>query len=64
MKRFPIDFEATYDPQAIDPGHTYALRVIIRDQQGKLLYINSQADLVLTGGYPTYDVQVFVEKAN
>ncbi len=64
VKRFPLDFEATYDPQAIDPGHIYALRVIIRDQQGRLLYINSQADLVLTGGYPTYDVQVVVEKVN
>jgi uncharacterized lipoprotein YbaY/heat shock protein HslJ len=64
VKRFPIAFEAPYDSQAIDPRYTYAVKVTIRDRQGNLLYINPQADLVLTRDNPTYDVRVSVEKVN
>ena len=60
----PIAFEAPYDSQVIDPRYTYAVKVVIRDRQGNLLYINPQADLVLTRDNPTYDLRVSVEKVN
>lgn len=59
--QFPINFEATFNPQAIDPRHTYAIQVRISDSQGKLLFINTLAYNVLTQGNPTYDVEVMVE---
>jgi uncharacterized lipoprotein YbaY len=60
-RRFPIDFEATFNPQAIQPNHTYGLGVTIRDSQGKLLFTNTTAYNVLTQGNPTYNVEVVVE---
>jgi uncharacterized lipoprotein YbaY/LysM repeat protein len=64
VKQFPIPFEATYNAQAIDPRHTYALNVRITDEQGNLLYINTSTFPVLTQGNPTYNVEVIVEKVN
>jgi uncharacterized lipoprotein YbaY len=64
VKQFPIPFEATYNVQAIDPRHTYALNVRITDEQGNLLYINTSTSPVLTQGNPTYNVEVVVEKVN
>ena len=63
-RQFPINFEATYNAQAIDPRHTYGLGVRITDSQGKLLFINTTAYNVLTQGNPTYDVEVVVEPVN
>jgi uncharacterized lipoprotein YbaY/LysM repeat protein len=63
-RQFPINFEATYNTQAIDPRHTYGLGVRITDSQGKLLFINTTAYNVLTQGNPTYDVEVVVEPVN
>jgi uncharacterized lipoprotein YbaY len=64
VTQFPIDFEATYNAQAIDPRHTYALTVRITDAQGNLLYINTQSYPVITQGNPTYHVEVMVDKIN
>lgn len=64
VTQFPIPFEATYNAQAIDPRHTYALNVRITDAQGNLLYINTQSYPVITQGNPTYNVEVMVEKVN
>jgi uncharacterized lipoprotein YbaY len=64
VKQFPIPFEASYDAGAIDPRYTYALNVRITDEQGNLLYINTQAYPVLTRDNPTYNVEVMVEKVN
>ena len=47
----PMDFAIPYDPRAIDPNHTYALRVRIR--VGDDLWFASPFDLrVLTAGNP------------
>ncbi|MCB0196225.1 MAG: YbaY family lipoprotein [Anaerolineae bacterium] len=62
--QFPINFEASYDAQAIDERYTYAVQVRISDSEGKLLFINTQAYNVLTRGNPTYDVEVMVEPVN
>jgi uncharacterized lipoprotein YbaY/heat shock protein HslJ len=61
VAQFPIDYEATYNAQAIDPRHTYGLNVRITDAQGNLLYINAQSYPVITQGNPTYHVEVHVE---
>ena len=48
----PIAFSIGYDPRAIDPNHTYALRAKIR--VGDDLWFASSFDVrVLTGGNPT-----------
>jgi len=62
--QFPINFEATYNPPAIEPRNTYGLTVRISDSQDKLLFINTTAYNVLTQGNPTYDVEVMVEPVN
>ncbi len=64
VTQFPIQYEATYNAQAIDPRHTYALDVKITDEQGNLLYTNTQSYPVITQGNPTYNVEVMVEKVN
>ena len=61
VTQFPIPFEATYNPAAIDERLTYGLNVRVSDVDGNLLYINTQAYDVLTNGNPTYDVEVMVE---
>jgi putative lipoprotein len=58
---FPTAFEAPYDPQLIDPKHTYGLTVRITDASGSLLFINTQATNVLTQGNPARNVEVLVE---
>ncbi|MCB0167399.1 MAG: YbaY family lipoprotein [Anaerolineae bacterium] len=62
--QFPINFEATYNAQAIEERNTYAVQVRISDSEGTLLFINTQAYNVLTQGNPTYDVEVMVEPVN
>jgi heat shock protein HslJ len=60
-RQFPINFEAPYNAEEIDPRFTYGLTVRISDSQGKLLFINTLAYNVLTQGNPTYDVEVVVD---
>jgi uncharacterized lipoprotein YbaY len=64
VAQFPIDYEATYNVQAIDPRHTYGLSVRITDAQDNLVYINTQSYPVITQGNPTYHVEVMVDKVN
>jgi heat shock protein HslJ len=61
VTQFPIEFEATYYPPAIQPDNTYILEVTIKDKDGDPLFTNTQAYLVLTQGYPTYHIEVMVE---
>lgn len=62
--QFPINFEASYNAQAIDARNTYAIGVRISDSQGKLLFINTLAYTVITQGNPTYDIEVVVDPVN
>jgi uncharacterized lipoprotein YbaY len=59
-RQVPIPFAVPYDPGAIDPRGRYGLRVRIEDAQGGLLWINTQAYPVITGGNPTSDIEVVV----
>ena len=56
----PIPFAVPYDPRLIDPRSRYTLRVRIEDASGRLLWINTQAYPVITGGNPTSDIEIVV----
>ena len=60
---FPINFEAPFKPQGVDPQHQYELLVKIKDAQGQTLYQNNQPYPILTQGYPIYNLVVVVEAA-
>ena len=47
----PIPFELSYDPDAIVPGHSYAVQARI-EWEGRLLFINDTRHCVLTRGCP------------
>jgi putative lipoprotein len=47
----PIPFELSYDPDAIVPGHSYAVQARI-EWEGRLLFINDRRHCVLTRGCP------------
>lgn len=48
----PIPFELSYDPEVIDPAHTYAVQARI-SAGDRLLFINTTAIHVITRGNPT-----------
>jgi uncharacterized lipoprotein YbaY len=56
----PIPFAVPYDPALIDPRNRYTLRARIESADGRLLWTNTQAYPVITGGNPTSDVEVVV----
>ena len=58
--QFPFPYAVTYDPEIIDPRNTYAMGVRITDSDGNLIYINTSAYNVITGGNPS-QVDVMVE---
>jgi putative lipoprotein len=47
----PIPFELSYDPDAIVPGHSYAVQARI-EWEGQLVFINDARHCVLTRGCP------------
>ena len=55
----PIPFELAYDPEGIDPAHTYAVQARI-SAGDKLLFINTTAYHVITRGNPTV-IEVVVQ---
>jgi len=59
-RQVPIPFELKYDPKAIDPRMTYALRVSIT-LNGKLIWINGTRYAALTRGAPATDIEVVVD---
>ena len=57
-RQVPIPFELVYDPEQINPRHTYTLRARIL-VDGELRFINTTHTPVITGGNPTHrEVQV------
>ena len=54
-----MPFAVTYNPETIQPNHTYAIRVRIEDAAGELLYTNMQSAPVITQGNPR-NVEVVV----
>lgn len=57
----PIPFELKYDPASIDPRNRYAVAARITADD-ELLFINTTAYPVITGGNPTANVEVVVEQ--
>ena len=57
----PISYQVTYDPEVIDPRFDYAVQVRIEDGGGKLLFVNTTHNGVITRGNPSLDVEVVVE---
>lgn len=57
----PIPFEVTYDPAAIVPDHTYAVRANIT-VDGKLWFESAMPVVVITQGAPGTGVQVPVQR--
>jgi uncharacterized lipoprotein YbaY len=51
-RQVPIPFELAYDPDRIDPAHTYAVRATIR-HEGRLMFSTDTAMHVITRGNPT-----------
>lgn len=58
----PADFSVPYDPQLIQPDHTYRLIVRVIDTEGNLLYANTQPYYVLTQGHPASDLEVLLQR--
>ncbi|MBD2776126.1 YbaY family lipoprotein [Iningainema tapete] len=59
-KQVPFAFELVYDPAAIVPNRTYAIRARI-SVNGKLRFINTSAYFVITRGNPT-EVEVILQR--
>jgi len=57
----PIAFEVTYDPAAIVPDHTYAVRASIT-VDGRLWFESATPAMVITGGAPSAGVEVLVKR--
>jgi uncharacterized lipoprotein YbaY len=60
-KQVPFPFELTYDPATIDPRMTYAVQVRITED-GKLRFISTTMNPVLTRNAPVTDVKVEVQQ--
>ena len=57
----PVPFTLQYDPGKIDQRFSYALRVQMRDVQGKLLWVTTTHTGVLTRGFPSDDIRLVVQ---
>lgn len=60
-RQVPIPFAVTYDAAQVTPNGRYTLRVRIESADGQLLWTNTQAYPVITGGNPTSDIEVIVQ---
>ncbi len=58
-EQVPIPFAIGYAPDAIEPGHRYVVRATIRID-GDLAYSSADTHSVLTGGAPTFGVEILV----
>lgn len=58
--RVPAAFSLAYDPASIDPTHTYVVQARI-EQDGKLLFLNTQQFQVITRESPVSGVEVLVQ---
>ena len=57
----PIPFALGYDPAQIDAQQQYALNARIH-YRGQLLWVNSSPVWVLTGGAPSTDVTIWLQR--
>lgn len=59
----PLLFHVAFDPSDIDPRHTYAIRAVIEDASGQVLFRTTEMHLVLTRESPTLGVEVGLDPA-
>jgi heat shock protein HslJ len=59
----PLLFHVAYDPDDIDPRHSYGIRATIEGADGQVLYRTTQAFPVLTRESPTLGVKVTLDPA-
>jgi uncharacterized lipoprotein YbaY/heat shock protein HslJ len=59
-RQVPIPFAVSYNPAQINQSGRYTLRARIEDAAGSLLWTNTQAYPVITGGNPTSDIEIVV----
>jgi len=60
-RQVPISFEIQYNPDDINERYTYAMRVRI-EVDGQLWFTNTSSYRIITGGYPTSNIEVILEK--
>jgi uncharacterized lipoprotein YbaY len=56
----PTQFMVIYNRGKINEDHSYSILVNIEDSTGKLLYKNEKELHVITQGYPTQGIDVYV----
>ena len=59
-RQVPFPYLVRYNPNMIDPTHTYAVRATIKDGD-KLLFTSTQSYPVITNGAPTSNVEIIVQ---
>lgn len=59
----PLLFHVAYDPSDIDPRHRYAVRAVIEDAAGAVLYRTTEVFPVLTRDSPTLGVELLLDPA-
>ncbi len=57
--QLPVSYRLPYDPDEIDERNTYAVSARITSD-GQLIYISDMANLAITHGNPTEEVEVTV----
>lgn len=58
----PIEFSVDYDETKIREGMSYSIRAVIKDKEGKLLWITDTHTPVFTRGGPSDNVEVKVKR--
>lgn len=56
----PISYRVCYNPDGIQPHHTYSMQARIEDHKGALLYISNTVNPVITRGAPSDGVNIAV----
>lgn len=63
-RQVPLPFSLSYDGEAIDPSHRYAVRGEIRDDEGRLMWTTDRYYGVLTQGQPTDRVELMLKQVS
>ncbi|WP_198650102.1 YbaY family lipoprotein [Zobellella maritima] len=63
-RQVPLPFSLSYDSNAINQAHRYAVRGEIRDDQGRLMWTTDRYHGVLTQGQPTGQVELVLKQVS
>lgn len=59
-RQVPLPYQVKYNLGDIKKNHTYSMSARIENSDGKLLFISDTHTPVITGGFPTKDVEIVV----